>query len=102
MSKASRILPLLPLLVVSLAAAAAERDGDKFRIRTTDNLRTMLEQEMDRPVKVRLTSGQELSGTVVRLGAGVVQLSHVGGMEFYDAVINIDDISAVLLRVRKP
>jgi len=36
-----------------------------------------------------------------RVGNGVVQLAEIGGMELYDAVINIDDISAVLCKVRK-
>jgi hypothetical protein len=96
-----KTLLALSLLALPLTAGAAGKDKDKYQIRSTDNMRTILEQEIDLPVKLRLKSGQELSGTVVRLGTGVVQLSHIGGMEFYDAVINLDDISAVLFRVRQ-
>jgi len=31
-----------------------------------------------------------------------VQISKVAGMELYDAVVKIDDISAVMFWVRKP
>jgi hypothetical protein len=99
MRKLTRIALVVSLLAAPLAVGAAGKD--KYQIRPTDNLRTILEQEIDMPVKLRLKSGQELSGTVVRLGNGVVQLSHIAGMEFYDAVISLDDISAVLFRVRQ-
>lgn len=36
-----------------------------------------------------------------RVGNGVVHLAEIGGMAFFDAVVNIDDISTVLYKVRK-
>ena len=92
-------------LIFGLALAgpvAADNKNDKYQIRSTDNMRTILEQEIDLPVRIVLRSGQELRGTVERLGTGIVQLSHLVGSDYYDAVINLDDISAVVFRVRKP
>lgn len=82
--------------------AAADNRSDKYLIRASDNLRTILEQEISLPVRIVLRSGQELRGTVERLGTGIVQVSHLVGSDYYDAVINLDDISAVVFRVRQP
>lgn len=100
MTRIFKTLFVLSLLAVPLASGAADKQ-DKFTIRATDNLRTILEQEIDLPVKLRLKSGAEIGGIVTRVGTGVVQISQVSGMEVYDAVVNIDDISAVLFKVRK-
>jgi len=87
-------------LLLPLHAGAADKKG-KYLINPNDNIKTILEKEIDLPVKLRLKSGAELSGTVARVGNGVVQVTEIGRMEFYDAVVNIDDISAVLFKVRK-
>jgi hypothetical protein len=88
------------VLLLPLHAGAAG-NKDKYLINPNDNIKTILEKEIDLPVKLRLKSGAEISGTVARVGNGVVQIAEIGGMEFYDAVVNIDDISAVLFKVRK-
>jgi len=90
------------VLVVPVVAAADNSKSDKYLIRASDNLRTILEQKINLPVRIVLRSGQELRGTVERLGTGIVQVSHLVGSEHYDAVINLDDISAVVFRVRQP
>lgn len=93
-------LILLVLLAASLATQAADRK-EKYQIRTTDTLRIILEQEIDLPVRLHLKSGTEIGGIVTKVGNGVVQISELNGQEVYDAVVNIDDISAVLMKVRK-
>jgi hypothetical protein len=99
----SRFVPaaLLAALLAPALATAADK-GDKYLIRATDTIKVILEQEKDLPVKLHLKSGAELGGTVVRVGNGVVQIAEVVGREVYDAVVNIDDISAVLFKARKP
>jgi len=91
---------LVLLLAIPVAASAADKK-DKYLIRSTDNLRTILEQEIDLPVKLYLKSGAQIGGIVTRLGAGIVQISEVSGMEVYDAVVSLDDISAILFKARK-
>lgn len=95
-----RAVLLLTLLVLPALTVAAEKK-DKYLINPNDHIKTILEKEIDLPVKLRLKSGAEINGTVARVGVNVVQIAEVAGMEFYDAVININDISAVLFKVRK-
>ena len=45
--------------------------------------------------------GEEVSGSVFKVGDSVTHLSALAGREFHDAVICIDQISAVMVRVRE-
>ena len=49
---------------------------------------------------LRLGSGDEIEGTVTQVGKSLVHVSRLSGKEFYDAVISIDKVSAVRIRVR--
>ena len=95
-----RAVLFLTLLVLPALTVAADKK-DKYLINPNDHVKDILEKEIDLPVKLRLKSGAEINGTVVRVGVSVVQIAEVAGMEYYDAVINISDISAVLFKVRK-
>lgn len=93
------VLCVVLLAGVSSAVWAADKKGS-YVIRPTDSMRAILESDVGLPVKLRLRSGNEISGTVTRVGNGIVQISEVSGMEFYDAIVNIDDISALLIKAR--
>ena len=95
-----RAVLFLTLLVLPALTVAADKK-DKYLINPNDHVKDILEKEIDLPVKLRLKSGAEINGTVARVGVSVVQIAEVAGMEYYDAVINISDISAVLFKVRK-
>lgn len=59
-----------------------------------------LEQQMGKRVKLKLRSGQELEGTVAKVGAHAVHVAQLAGMDFYDAAVRVDDISAVIVKAR--
>ena len=52
-------------------------------------------------MRLHLKCGVGIGGIATKVGNGVVQISGLNGQEVYDAVVNIDDISAVLIKVRK-
>ena len=51
-------------------------------------------------VALRLASGEEIEGTVTIVGNFLVHISKLSGKEFYDAVVSIDKISAVRMKMR--
>ncbi len=59
-----------------------------------------LEHQMGKRVKLRLRSGQEIEGTVAKVGAHAVHVSQLAGMDFYDAAVRLDDVSAVVVKAR--
>ena len=84
------------LLAVSVPAAAAP-----LAVGKGDSTATVLAAQQGKRVTVRLKSGEELTGKVVTVGDKVVQLGELSGKEFFDAVISLKGIEAVIIRVRE-
>lgn len=59
-----------------------------------------LRKHVGKQVTVRLKSGHELTGTVAKVGQTAVHLSELAGKEFFDAVVRLDDISALVIQLR--
>jgi len=72
----------------------------KFQIESADTIKSVLERQIGKAVRLRLQSGEEVGGTVTKVGDQVVHLSELAGRELFDAVVRIDGISAVILRTR--
>ena len=51
-------------------------------------------------MKIKLLSGQDLDGKVARVGTQAVVLSELGGMEFFDATLRLDQVAAVVAKTR--
>lgn len=64
-----------------------------------ESVKVMLDASVGRVVTLQLASGQELGGTVTKVGDHVVHLTRVVGRDFYDAVVVLDRVDAVLFKV---
>jgi len=89
------------IVVLILASSPSFAAETKFQIQTPDTIQNILDREVGQRVILRLHCGEEMSGTVTQVGEWVVHLSELSGREFYDAAISIDQISAVIVRVRE-
>jgi|ERR1039457_455151 hypothetical protein len=81
------------------ALPAAAEEG-KLLLRTSATIREVLTERMGKRVTLRLQAGEELEGNIIQVGDSLVHLTNLAGKDFYDAVIGIDRINAVLIRVR--
>ena len=87
------------ILLVALSLPAGAQDL-KLEVRSNDTVRTVLERQVGKRVSVVLTTGPELAGVVTSVGDKVVHLSELTGREFFDAVVNLDQVGAVVIRTR--
>jgi hypothetical protein len=90
----------LPLVLVTVLAAAPV-SAAPLTVNKSDTTASVLAGQKGNRVTVRLQSGEELSGKVITVGDNVVQLGELAGKEFFDAVIPIGAIQAVIVRVRE-
>ncbi len=90
--KTLRLIALLTAFSVSAFA-----DG-KVGFETGDTAATVLKRQAGQRVELRMKSGDKLTGKVEAVGEKTVHLSALTGQELFDAVIVLDDISAVLIR----
>lgn len=94
-------LAVVALVIVPyLPPSAAHAQDAKLEIRSSDTVRTVLARLLGKRVGVVLTTGPELAGVVVSVGDKVVHLSALTGRDFFDAVVSLDQIGAVVIRVR--
>lgn len=89
MKPSTRIAGVILLCLLPLGAAWAE-----------DGIRALLKEREGKTVTVVLDSGTELTGTVGKIDNGSLKLIQLSGREFYDAVIDLGKVQAVLVRAR--
>ncbi len=63
-------------------------------------LKANLEKLVGKNVTLKLSSGEELGGVVAKVGPNAVQLSQLTGKEFFDAVIPLEKVVALIVRTR--
>ena len=94
-----RILDSL-LLVAAIASTTLPAAAADLTINAGDTVETVLAAQKGKKVTVRTRSGQEMTGSVKTVTNRVVQLSTLAGKEFFDAVVPLDAIEAVLVRTK--
>ena len=93
------LIVVLLALQGSLAAKAMAAEETRPLPPYGENVKIMLDASIGRAVTLQLASGQEIGGTVTKVGDHVVHLSRIVGRDFYDAVVVLDRVDAVLFRV---
>ena len=69
-------------------------------IAANDTKQSILAAQKGKRVTVRLRSGQEMTGTVREANVNLVVLGAVTGREFFDAVVPLEAVEAVLIRTK--
>ena len=94
------LLAVMPSLGAQEKSAAAGQES-KMQIEETETIATFLKRLEGKPVRLRLAgSGEEVSGKLAKVGQEVVYLSELSGREFFEAVIRIDQVAAVVVQTR--
>jgi hypothetical protein len=83
-----------------LAVPALHADEAGIEVNEASWIGKTLEHQAGKRVKLKLRSGQEIEGTVAKVGAHAVHVAQLAGMDFYDAAVRLDDISAVVVKAR--
>ena len=86
-----------PLAGMSQQAVAEEKTVE---LRAGDTMGELLGRLVGSSVELTLRNGTALSGKLSAVHQHLVLLANLRGKEFYDAVIRIEDVSAVSLRMR--
>ncbi len=85
------------LALVATIASSALADG-KVGFTPDDTVGDVLKRQVGQRVELRLNSGEKIGGKVEAVGAKAVHLSGLTGQEFFDAVVALDKVSAVVIR----
>jgi len=91
--KTLRILTLLTTLT-----CAAMADG-KFD--AADTTASALKKQVGQKVELRMKSGEKIVGKLEAVGDKAAHVTALSGMELFEAIVSLDDISAVVFRSAK-
>ncbi len=91
------------LLLVGLLcfAFADQAFAQEVKISASDNTQSVVTAQKGKRITLRLRSGQELTGTVREATAALVVLGALTGRDFFDAVIPMEAVEAVLIRTKQ-
>ena len=91
------------LVAIGAPVAAQESPGQekKMVFEEQDTMANVLRRLEGKTVRIRLAgTNDEVIGKLQKVGKELVHLSDLSGREFFDAVLKIDQVSAVAVQVR--
>jgi hypothetical protein len=95
-----RMLVVGAVLLTAIHLPLARAQDAKLEVRDADTVKAVLERHVGKRVGLVMAGGPEMTGVVVKVAGNVVHLSELAGREFFDAVVALDRVSAVVVRVR--
>ena len=73
----------------------------KIDLQTSDTILGVLQKNIGQVVELRMKSGEKIAGKLEKVGDKLVHLSALTGAEFYEAAVEAEDVSAVVVRTKK-
>ena len=70
-------------------------------LKAGDTLNSVLEGYKGKRVTIRLQGGEELTGRVKFISKELLHLEGLNGREFFDAVVDVSRIEALIVRVKE-
>jgi hypothetical protein len=71
---------------------------EKAALQSNATVLGVLQGSVGKGVELHLRSGEKLGGKVAQVTDNVVHLSNLAGAEYFDAFVDVKDISAVVVR----
>lgn len=88
------------LIALAFAIAATPALSAELKVGGSDTVESVLKAQTGNRIVVRLRSGQELTGTVRMVNTRIVQLGGLSGREFFDAIVPLEAVDAVMVRTK--
>ena len=89
------------VVLLTLTTMLQTASAEQFAIKSEDTIAKVLAGQKGKKITITLTQGEELSGTVANITDELLHLEQLTGKEFYDAVIAVKEISAVIIRTKE-
>lgn len=84
------------ILAVTCSSLIAQ---EKAALQPNVTVVSLLQGSAGKSVELHLRSGEKMGGKVAQVTDNIVHLSNLTGAEYFDAFIDVKDVSAVVVRV---
>jgi hypothetical protein len=89
---------LLLGIIITAVTCSSLLAQEKAALQPNATVLGILQGNAGKTVELHLRSGEKVGGRVGQVTDNIVYLSHLTGAEFYDAFVDVKDISAVVIR----
>jgi hypothetical protein len=89
---------LLGLIIAAITCSSLLAQ-EKAALQPNASVLSILQGSAGKTVELHLRSGEKLGGKVAQVTDNIVHLSNLAGAEYFDAFVDVKDISAVVVRV---
>ena len=90
---------LLIAIIITAVICASSFAQDKASLQPNATVVSLLQGSAGKSVELHLRSGEKMGGKVAQVTDNIVHLSNLTGAEYFDAFVDVKDISAVVVRV---
>jgi hypothetical protein len=90
---------LLLVMIVAAVTCSSLLAQEKTALQANATVAGILQGSTGKSVELHLRSGEKMGGKVAQVTDSVVHLSNLTGAEYFDAFIDVKDVSAVVVRV---
>jgi hypothetical protein len=101
MTKRILLFAFISIGCLVTAPAIVSAQEVKYELKVSAKLGDVLAENTGKRVALKLVSGEEVEGTVTAVGKELVHVSRLSGKEYYDAVISLDKITAIRMKMRE-
>ena len=90
---------LIFVVILTAVIGASSFAQDKASLQSNATVVTLLQGSAGKSVELHLRSGEKMGGKVAQVTDNIVHLSNLTGTEYFEAFVDVKDISAVVVRV---
>jgi hypothetical protein len=90
---------LLVGMIITTVTCASSFAQDKASLQSNATVVSLLQGSAGKSVELHLRSGEKMGGKIAQVTDNIVHLSNLTGAEYFDAFVDMKDISAVVVRV---
>jgi hypothetical protein len=89
---------LLIAIIITAVICASSFAQDKASLQPNATVVSLLQGSAGKSVELHLRSGEKMGGKIAQVTDNIVHLSNLTGAEYFDAFVDVKDISAVVVR----
>ena len=90
---------LLVAIIITAVICASSFAQDKASLQPNATVVSLLQGSAGKSIELHLRSGEKMGGKIAQVTDNIVHLSNLTGAEYFDAFVDMKDISAEVVRV---
>lgn len=94
-------MKLTALLLAALLSSFTLASAQGLDVQPNDTMQSVLQHEVGQSVELRMRSGEKIGGKLEKVNVKIAHLTQLTGAEYFEAAVAVEDIAAVVVRVKK-